>query len=48
MAAFNQYYDGRLEVVEWLRGGVPQHNKNLGSVLAEGDVMFVSATNYLA
>ena len=44
MADFNRYYDGRLEVVEWLRGGVPQHNKNRGSVLAEGDVMFVSAT----
>jgi di/tricarboxylate transporter len=44
MADFNQYYDGRLEVVEWLRGGVPQHNKNRGSVLAESDVLFVSAT----
>lgn len=44
MAEFNQYYDGRLEVVEWLRDGVPQHNKNRGSVLAAGDVMFVSAT----
>jgi di/tricarboxylate transporter len=44
MADFNQYYDGRLEVVEWLRNGVPQHNKNRGSVLAEGDVLFVSAT----
>ena len=44
MAEFNQYYDGRLEVVEWLRDGVPQHNKNRGSVLAAGDVLFVSAT----
>ena len=44
MADFNRYYDGRLEVVEWLRDGVPQHNKNRGSVLAEGDVLFVSAT----
>ena len=44
MADFNRYYDGRLEVVEWLRNGVPQHNKNRGSVLAEGDVLFVSAT----
>ena len=44
MAEFNRYYDGRLEVVEWLRDGVPQHNKNRGSVLAEGDVLFVSAT----
>jgi di/tricarboxylate transporter len=44
MADFNQYYDNRLEVVEWLRDGVPQHNKNRGSVLAEGDVLFVSAT----
>ena len=33
MADFNRYYDGRLEVVEWLRNGVPQHNKNRGSVL---------------
>jgi di/tricarboxylate transporter len=44
IADFNQYYDGRLEVVEWLRNGVPQHNKNRGSVLAEGDILFVSAT----
>jgi di/tricarboxylate transporter len=44
MADFNQYYENRLEVVEWLRDGVPQHNKNRGSVLAEGDVLFVSAT----
>ena len=44
MADFNRYYDGRLEVVEWLRNGVPQHNKNRGSVLAESDVLFVSAT----
>lgn len=44
IADFNQYYDGRLEVVEWLRNGVPQHNKNRGSVLAENDVLFVSAT----
>jgi di/tricarboxylate transporter len=44
MAEFNQYYDGRLEVVEWLREGVPQHNKNRGSVLAQNDVLFVSAT----
>jgi di/tricarboxylate transporter len=43
MADFNQYYDGRLEVVEWLRNGVPQHNRNRGAVLAEGDVLFVSA-----
>ena len=44
IADFNRYYDGRLEVVEWLRNGVPQHNKNRGSVLHEGDVLFVSAT----
>ena len=44
IADFNRFYDGRLEVVEWLRNGVPQHNKNRGSVLAEGDVLFVSAT----
>ena len=44
MMDFNQYYDGRVEVVEWLRDGVPQHNKNRGSVLAQGDVLFVSAT----
>ena len=36
IADFNRYYDGRLEVVEWLRNGVPQHNKNRGSVLARG------------
>ncbi|MGH8243088.1 MAG: SLC13 family permease [Steroidobacteraceae bacterium] len=44
MMDFNRYYDGRLEVVEWLRNGVPQHNRNRGSLLAEGDVLFVSAT----
>jgi di/tricarboxylate transporter len=44
MADFNRYYDTRLEVVEWLRDGVPQHNRNRGSVLREGDVLFVSAT----
>ncbi len=30
MAEFNEYFDGRLEVVEWLRDGVPQQNKNRG------------------
>ena len=44
MAEFNRYYDGRLEVAEWLRGGVPQHNKGRESVLASGDVLFASAT----
>jgi di/tricarboxylate transporter len=44
MAEFNRYYDGRLEVAEWLRDGVPQHNKGKESVLASGDVLFASAT----
>ncbi len=44
MAEFNRYYDGRLEVAEWLRNGVPQHNKGKGSVLAMGDILFASAT----
>ena len=44
MAEFNRYYDGRLEVAEWLRNGVPQHNKGKGSVLAVGDILFASAT----
>ena len=44
MADFNRYYEGRLEVAEWLRGGVPQHNKGKESVLAAGDVLFASAT----
>ena len=44
MAEFNRYYEGRLEVAEWLRGGVPQHNKGKESVLAAGDVLFASAT----
>ncbi len=44
MAEFNRYYDGRLEVAEWLRGGVPQHNKGKEAVLAAGDVLFASAT----
>jgi di/tricarboxylate transporter len=44
MAEFNRYYDGRLEVAEWLRDGVPQHNKGKEAVLAAGDVLFASAT----
>ena len=44
MAEFNRYYDTRLEVAEWLRNGVPQHNKGKESVLAAGDVLFASAT----
>jgi di/tricarboxylate transporter len=44
MAEFNRYYDGRLEVAEWLRNGVPQHNKGKESVLAAADVLFASAT----
>jgi di/tricarboxylate transporter len=44
MAEFNRYYDGRLEVAEWLRDGVPQHNKGKESVLASDDVLFASAT----
>ena len=44
MAEFNRFYDGRLEVAEWLRNGVPQHNKGKGSVLAMGDILFASAT----
>jgi di/tricarboxylate transporter len=44
MAEFNRYYDGRLEVAEWLREGVPQHNKGREAVLAAGDVLFASAT----
>ncbi len=44
MAEFNRYYEGRLEVAEWLRNGVPQHNKGKESVLAAGDVLFATAT----
>ena len=44
MAEFNRYYDGRLEVAEWLRDGVPQHNKGKAAVLAMGDILFASAT----
>ena len=31
MAEFNRYYDGRLEVAEWLRNGVRQHDKGKAS-----------------
>jgi di/tricarboxylate transporter len=44
MAEFNRYYDGRLEVAEWLRNGVPQHNRGKDAILAAGDVLFASAT----
>ncbi len=44
MGEFNRYYDGRLEVAEWLRDGVPQHNKGKDSLLAEGDILFASTT----
>ncbi len=43
IAEFNRHFEGRLEVVEWLRGGVPQRNAGPESVLTLGDVLFVRA-----
>lgn len=42
MTEFNRYYDGRLEVAEWLRDGVPQQDKE--AVLGDGDILFAIAT----
>src|SRR5690606_4498080 len=40
MAGLNRYYDGRLEVDEWMRAGVPQLNKGKESGLADGDDLY--------
>jgi di/tricarboxylate transporter len=43
IADFNRHFEGRLDVVEWLRGGVPQRNAGPESVLVENDLLFVRA-----
>lgn len=44
LAEFNVHFKGRLEVVEWLRAGVPQRNSGSESILQVGDVLFVRAS----
>ncbi len=44
LAEFNVHFKGRLEVVEWLRAGVPQRNSGSESVLQVGDVLIVRAS----
>ena len=41
---FNLHFEGRLDVVEWLRGGVRQRNAGRESVLQAGDLLFVRAS----
>ncbi len=41
---FNAHFKGRLEVVEWLREGIPQRNAGRESALLAGDVLFVHAS----
>ena len=43
LSAFNVHFQGRLEVVEWLRDGVAQRNSGRGAKLHAGDVLFVRA-----
>ena len=43
LAEFNVHFQGRLEVVEWLRDGVAQRNSGRGAKLHAGDVLFVRA-----
>ncbi|MGH8249223.1 MAG: SLC13 family permease [Steroidobacteraceae bacterium] len=44
IAEFNKHFAGRLDVVEWLRGGVRQRNAGPESQFAAGDVLFVRAS----
>ncbi|MGH8130135.1 MAG: SLC13 family permease [Steroidobacteraceae bacterium] len=44
IAEFNKHFEGRLDVVEWLRRGVRQRNLGPQSILAAGDVLFVRAS----
>jgi di/tricarboxylate transporter len=44
IAEFNRHYQGRLDVVEWLRGGIRQRNSGRDAVLKSGDVLFVRAS----
>lgn len=43
LSAFNVHFQGRIEVVEWLRDRVPQRNSGRGATLKAGDVLFVRA-----
>jgi di/tricarboxylate transporter len=43
IAEFNKHFEGRLDVVEWLRRGVRQRNSGPEAVLAVGDVLFTRA-----
>lgn len=44
IAEFNMHFEGRLDVVEWLRGGVPQRNTGRESIMRAGDLLFVRAS----
>ncbi len=44
LAEFNVRFKARLEVVEWLRQGVPQRNPSRDATLQVGDVLFVRAS----
>lgn len=44
IAEFNRHYEGRLDVVEWLRGGLRQRNSGRDAVLKANDVLFVRAS----
>ena len=41
---FAQTYEGRLQVVDWLRHGMRRRNQRLDSLLAAGDVLLVRAS----
>ena len=43
ISEFNVHFQGRLEVVEWLREGIAQRNSGRGAKLQAGDVLFVRA-----
>jgi di/tricarboxylate transporter len=44
LGEFNLHFEGRLEVVEWMRAGVRQRNAGRQSVLHAGDILFVRAS----
>jgi di/tricarboxylate transporter len=43
IADFNRHFEGRLDVVEWMRDGVRQRNSGPQAVLIAGDLLFVHA-----
>ncbi len=43
ISEFNQHFEGRLDVVEWVRAGSQQRNSGPDAALVAGDLLFVHA-----